>query len=401
MKTINIGLFGFGCVGEGFYHIATSQDKIQVNFEKIVIKTLNKKRSGPSELFTTDPELIFNNENIDLIVELINGTDEAFKIVSRAIKNGIPVVSANKKMLATYYTEIQSLIFEYKTPLLYEGAVCGAIPILRTIDHYYQYDEITQLEGIFNGTTNYILTQQFEENRNFDETLKSAQDLGFAEIDPTSDIDAFDPKYKLKILAAHAFGIDIDESSILNLGIRNIHEKDIAYAKNKGLKYRLLSKAIRKNNKICLFVLPVLTDKNNIAFNINNENNFVSLATKYAENHLLVGKGAGSQPTGAAVYSDVLGLVNHNKSYDIPENNGLKFTNDASIEVFISGTTLESLQKIALDDEYQVFESSNYYYKIGSVSIKKLLSVSNSDLFIGMISEKVTFNVVEEALTPA
>ena len=140
MKTINIGLFGFGCVGEGFYQIAAAQNKVQINFEKIVIKSLEKKRNAPSGLFTNDSEKVFSNEKIDLIVELINGTEEAFQIVSRAIKKGIPVVSANKKMLATYYTELQSLINEYKTPLLYEGAVCGAIPILRTIVHFFQYD---------------------------------------------------------------------------------------------------------------------------------------------------------------------------------------------------------------------------------------------------------------------
>ena len=147
--------------------------------------------------------------------------------------------------------------------------------------------------------------------------------------------------------------------------------------------------------------MPVLIDKNNTAFNINNENNFVSLTTKYAENHLLVGKGAGSQPTGAAVYSDILELVNHHKSYDIPKSDELKFTNDASIEVFISTTNPDSLQKVILDDEYQVFEASNYHYKVGRLSIEKLLSLSSSDLFVGMISEKVTFNVVEKALVTA
>lgn len=397
MKTINIGLFGFGCVGEGFYQIASVSNKINVNFEKIIIKNLQKPRNAPAYLFSNDPGEVFESPKIDLIVELINGTEEAFNIVSTAIKSGVPVVSANKKMLATYFTEIQELIRKYKTPLLYEGAVCGAIPILRTIDHYYQYDQINQLEGIFNGTTNYILTQQFEENRNFEDTLKDAQRLGFAELDASSDIDAFDPKYKLKILAAHAFGIDVPEGNILNLGIRNINEKDIIYAKNKGLKYRLLSKVIRKNNQICLFVLPVLVNKGNVAFNIDNENNFVSIGTEFAENHLLVGKGAGSQPTGAAVYSDVLGIVQYNFKYNLPENDQLNFTNKATIEVFVSGANPASLKQVELDEEYQVFESLNYYYKTGKINIEKLVSANNTDLFIGMISDKVEFQVSEES----
>lgn len=398
MTTFNIGLFGFGCVGEGFYQIAREDTKVDITFRKIIIKNLQKKRNAPAELFSDNPEDIFNDEKIDLVVELINGTEEAFEIVSTSIKKRIPVVSANKKMLAVYFTELKELVDRYSTPILYEGAVCGAIPILRIIDQYFQYDQITQLEGIFNGTTNYILTQQFEENRNFDETLKSAQELGFAELDASSDIDAYDPKYKLKIVAAHAFGLDVPESEILNLGIRNIHKKDIAYAKNKGLKYRLLAKAIKKENQVSLFVLPVLTKQEDTAYAINNENNFASLSTKYADNHLLVGKGAGSLPTGTAVYSDVVSIAKSNHRYHIPESIDVEFTNNASIEVFVSSVNAGSISQVILDEEYQVFESANYFYKIGKITLKKLISISKSDLFIGMISENVEFEIPEKSL---
>ncbi|MEL6557969.1 MAG: homoserine dehydrogenase [Bacteroidota bacterium] len=398
MTTFNIGLFGFGCVGEGFYQIAREDRKVDINFKKIIIKNLQKQRSAPPELFSDNPDDIFNDEEIDLVVELINGTEEAFEIVSAAIKKRIPVVSANKKMLAVYFTELKELVDEYETPILYEGAVCGAIPILRTIDQYFQYDQITQVEGIFNGTTNYILTQQFEENRNFDETLKSAQELGFAELDASSDVDAFDPKYKLKIVAAHAFGLNVPESEILNLGIRNIHEKDIAYARNKGLKYRLLARAIRKEDQVSLFVLPALTKQADTAYTIDNENNFVSLSTKYADNHLLVGKGAGSLPTGAAVYSDAVSILNSKNSYRIPNSAELEFTNDASIEIFVSSAHSESINQVVLDEEYQVFESANYFYKIGKITLDKLIASAKSDVFIGMISENVEFEIPEKSL---
>jgi len=391
MKTIKIGQFGFGCVGEGLYDIITNQKNDHIQYQKICISNLDKKRKAPESLLTDNKEEIFNDQSINLIVELINDADIAFDLVARAIKNGIPVVSANKKMIAVYYQELQQLIEEYHTPFVYEGAVCGAIPILRTLEEYYQYDAINHIEGIFNGTTNYILTKQYEKELTFDVALEDAKALGFAETDPTSDIDGFDPKYKLKILLAHAFGIDVPVDKITNFGIRNILKQDIQYARNKGLKYKLLAKIIRNEDQICAFVAPLLVKENDLAYKIDNENNYVLINTEYTGNQLLYGKGAGSHPTGMAVFSDILGLQ---KGYHYAEktSSNRKFTNDILVEVIISSEKHESLSSLNFEESYQVYESKGYHYRTGKINLSSLHKEEfPKDFFIGLISPNVEF----------
>ncbi|MEL7148763.1 MAG: homoserine dehydrogenase, partial [Bacteroidota bacterium] len=331
--------------------------------------------------------------------ELINGNETAFEIVAQAIKRRIPIVTANKKMLATYYGSLRKLIAQYETPLLYEGAVCGAIPILKTIDQYFRFDPITKIEGIFNGTTNYILTRQFEENSAFDDTLLDAQRLGYAELDASSDVDAFDPKYKLKLVIAHAFGLDVPAESILNLGISDIKEQDMAYARNKGLKYRLMSKVIRKGNTISAFVLPTLVDEQETAYNVNYANNFAELKTDYAEEHIMIGKGAGSLPTGAAVFADVQHIASYNQGYQHKDTDQYIFSNDTILEVIISAGDPSQLSEIVFEVIFQEYASTGFYYKTGKVLISELIKLQSAPVFVGLTSSEVYTPQPKEALS--
>src|SRR5690606_30474660 len=227
-KKLIIGIFGFGVVGQGLYDIIKTKN-LNLEIKKFVIKNANKQRSLPADLFTTDAEVILNDPEINTVVELIDDADAAFQITKRALESGKNVVSANKKMIATHLEELADIQQNHGTSLLYEGAVCGSIPIIRNLEEYYDNELLHSVSGIFNGSSNYILSKVFNENQNYDEALKKAQELGFAETDPTLDVGGYDPKYKLAIVASHAYGIYVNPDSILNLGIDKLGAQDIRF----------------------------------------------------------------------------------------------------------------------------------------------------------------------------
>jgi len=216
-KKLNIGLFGFGVVGQGLYDIIKTKH-LNLEIIKIAIKDIHKQRTLPANLFTTERDELLENPEINTIVELINDTEAAFEIVSRALSSGKNVVSASKKMIALHLEELIALQQKHGTSLLYEGAVCGSIPIIRNLEEYYDNELLHSISGIFNGSSNYILSKGFNENMDYDTALQQAQDLGFAETDPTSDVGGFDAKYKLVIAASHAYGVVVKPDDVFNLG---------------------------------------------------------------------------------------------------------------------------------------------------------------------------------------
>src|SRR5689334_17670460 len=190
-KKLTLGVFGFGCVGQGLYHVLEETQGLKATIKKFCVKDRTKKRILPADLFTYDKNEILNDPEIDVIVELIDDAEAAFQILKSALKKGKHVVTANKKMLAENLEEIYFLQQQFDRSVLYEGAVCGSIPILRNLEEYYDNDLLTGIEGIFNGSTNYILTKVFEEKRSYLEALKQAQDLGFAESNPALDVQGY------------------------------------------------------------------------------------------------------------------------------------------------------------------------------------------------------------------
>ena len=305
-KNLKLGVFGFGCVGQGLYHVLNETHGLKAEIKKIVVKHPEKKRPIPSSYFSYDRRDILNDPEIDVVVELIDDAEAAFEILKESLKKGKAVVTANKKMLAEHLQEIYDLQQQYQTPVLYEGAVCASIPIIRNLEEYYDNDLIKSIEGILNGSTNYILTKVFEERKNYSDALKDAQQLGFAESDPSLDVQAFDPKFKLSILIAHAFGVIVKPESIINFGIDRISETDLKFARENGYTIKLIGRAFKHNDLVYGLVAPQLIDEHHPLAIVRNEYNAVLVEGAFAEKQTFIGKGAGVIPPGRQYYPTFL-----------------------------------------------------------------------------------------------
>lgn len=380
-KNLKLGLFGFGCVGQGLYHVLEETHGIKAEIKKICVKNRNKQRILSRDVFTYDSADILNDPEIDVVVELIDDAEAAFKIVKSALQNGKHVVTANKKMLAENLEEIFYLQQQYDRSVLYEGAVCGSIPILRNLEEYYDNDLLTGIEGIFNGSTNYILTKVFEEKKSYIEALKQAQDLGFAESDPALDVQGFDPKFKLVIAIAHAFGVFIKPEQIINIGIDKISDLDLKFARENGYAIKLIARAVKLDGKIYALLAPQFIEEKNPLSAIRYEYNAVQVQSAFADKQLFVGKGAGGYPTGSAVLSDISALTydyryEYKKIHQLPVNN---FSEDWSIEVFVRFAQGESVSIQDFENFKSGYAANGQHYMVGQVGVKKLKEWSQNE----------------------
>lgn len=336
-KTLNLGLFGFGCVGQGLYHVLHETHGVKARIKKICVKHPEKQRPLPADFFTFDKDEILSDPEIDVVVELIDDSEAAFRIVQEALKRGKAVVTANKKMLAEHLEEIYQLQKEYDRPVLYEGSVCGSIPILRNLEEYYDNDLLTSIEGIFNGSTNYILTEIFDGRKTYAEALRKAQDLGFAESNPDLDVKAFDPKYKLVIAVAHTFGVFVKPDDVVNFGIDKISDVDLKFARENGYTIKLIARAFKQDGKVFALVAPQFIDTKHLLANVRHEFNAVLVQGVFAEKQIFVGKGAGGDPTGSAVLSDISALTyDYRYEYKKRTQDKLTFSNAATVNVIVS-----------------------------------------------------------------
>lgn len=374
-KKLTIGIFGFGVVGQGLYDIIKTKN-LNLEIKKFVIKNADKKRSLPAELFTTDPDSILNDAEINTVVELIDDADAAFEITKKALTSGKNVVSANKKMIATHLKELTEIQQEYGTSLLYEGAVCGSIPIIRNLEEYYDNELLHSVSGIFNGSSNYILSKIFNENQSYEEALKKAQELGFAETNPILDVGGYDPKYKLTIVASHAYGLFIDPNTILNLGIDQLNEADIRYAREKNLKIKLVPVAKEiSNSEVVLYVLPKFITKDNILFNVENENNGVLVKAAFADEQFFFGKGAGGHPTGSAVLSDITAL-RYDYRYEYKKHlteKELSYSTNYQLKVYFRYQDDDTLENIAFTTISERYYSEQTKYVIGTINLQEII----------------------------
>ncbi|MEJ5995850.1 homoserine dehydrogenase [Pedobacter sp. Du54] len=400
-KKLKIGLFGFGVVGQGLNDIIRSQN-LNIEVVKIAIKNAEKKRILSASLFTTSHEEILDNPEINTIVELIDDAEAAFEIVKKALSTGKNVVSANKKMIATHLQELVQLQTEYGTSLLYEGAVCGSIPIIRNLEEYYDNELLHGISGIFNGSSNYILSKIFNEGLPYNTALKQAQDLGFAETDPILDVGGFDPKFKLTIATAHAYGLFIHPDKILNVGIQNLSENDVQYAKEKNYKIKLVPTARKISTKqVVTYVLPKFVKADDFLYNVENEYNGVTVQAAFADKQFFFGKGAGGHPTGAAVLSDIAAL-RYDYRYEYKkynQQNGLIHTDKVNIEVYLRYVHEYTVEKLQVENIVERFSRNDYKYVIGSISLKNLIAnkdlLTQKDVFIAQTGK---LNYTEEAI---
>ncbi len=371
-----IGMFGFGVVGQGLYDIIKTKD-LNLEIKKFVIKNPEKKRTLSAELFTTDPDVVLLDPEVNTVVELIDNADEAFEITKKSLQSGKNVVSANKKMIASHLEELINIQQEFGTSLLYEGAVCGSIPIIRNLEEYYDNELLHSISGIFNGSSNYILSKIFNENQSYDAALKKAQELGFAETDPTLDVGGYDPKYKLAIVASHAYGIYINPDNILNLGINTLDNHDIQFAKEKGFKIKLLPLAKETNDKqVVLYVLPKFIRADNILYNVENENNGVLVKAAFADEQFFYGKGAGGHPTGSAVLSDIAALrygyrYEYKKHIDAGQ---VQYTTDYELSVYFRYNEDSVLNQMNFLSISERFYGENFKYVIGKINLNEIIA---------------------------
>lgn len=396
-KKLKIGLFGFGCVGQGLYYVLNNSTGFTADIVKIAVKDKNKERSIAKELITYDKWEILNNPEIDVVVELIDDVKEAFIIVSEALKRGKHVVTANKKLLALHLKELYELQLKNNVSLLYEGSAGGSIPIIRTLEEYFDNEELEKVTGIFNGTTNYILSKTINEHLSYEEALKQAQEKGFAETDPTSDVEGFDPKYKAVIIALHAFGLIIDPDEILNIGITTLSENDIRYAFEKDYKIKLTPVIQRlKNDKVSAFVLPRFVKDNSQLYNVDNEFNGVIVEGQFSGEQFLQGRGAGSYPTGSAVLSDISAL-SYGYKYEFKKHvqkHATEFTNEVILEVYLRYNSSEDLEHIKFEEITEKYTGSDYNYIIGKINLQTLIDqrtyILSHKIFVSLVNDKVS-----------
>jgi len=380
-STLNIGLFGFGCVGYGLYNVLQKSNSINANIVSICVKNAQKERPFQSDIFTVNADDILLNPNINIVVELIDDADAAFEIVKKALKNGKAVVSANKKMIAEHFYELLELQSIYQLPILYEAAACASIPIIRNLEEYYDNDTLNSFEGIVNGSTNYILTRSINENLSFDSALKQAQLLGYAESNPSLDVDGFDAAYKLRLLCAHAFGIFPNQEDVLRIGISKINEKDIQYALEKGYKIKLIAKSEKQDEQLSVFVAPHFVDQTSNLYKVDDVFNGVVTETVFADKQFFSGRGAGAFPTASAVLSDISAL-SYQYKYEYKKLNRphkLSLSNDRLVRAYIrlDKSLVDEIEHFFLNIE-ELHIRANDVVGIGDINLKTLQAIVNN-----------------------
>lgn len=376
MKKINIGLFGFGVVGEGIYKVLEEKPQLNAAIKKIVIKDNSKPRNAQSELFSTNADDILNDDEINVVVELISDADAAHDIIIKAFNKGKHVVSANKKLIADHHKELLDLQAKNNVSFLYEASVCGSVPIIRNLEEYFDNDLLNYVSGIVNGTTNYILTKMANENESYQVALKAAQESGFAEADPTADVEGFDASSKLAIITLHAFGKKIDVEQVIRKGITSLKVEDFKYAKEKNYTIKLIanSKINHQTGEITSTVLPTFVELNKTIALVNNEYNGVLIGSSLSDEQFLYGKGAGRFPTSSAVLSDISALK-YDYQYSIRKYENKEegvFNQTGKKRIYIGFENQADDVSNIFDEIEERYQSKNYNHIVGVIDIEKL-----------------------------
>ena len=376
-KPVRVGIVGCGTVGTGVAQILLTKGEeiekktgVKLVVSKIATRNWNKKRffNVPEPLRTTDWKEVVQNS--DIVVELIGGIDTAKEVVETALKMGKPVVTANKHLLAEFGYEIANLARENDTAILFEGAVGGGIPLVKVLKETLCSNEVSEIQGILNGTTNYILTKMEKENLSFEEALLQAQEKGYAEADPTFDIEGIDTAHKIAILAMLAFGGKVDFSQVFVEGITQVNVLDIKLGMEMGYKLKLLAIAKRRDNgEIEIRVHPTFIPLSNPLSNVDGVFNGILFKSDYLGQLKLQGAGAGAYPTATAVVQDIIqlavGLSRYGKVCDVTPigwaNRRLKIAKDFYSRYYL---------------RFDVEDKPGVLYKIAQILASKGISIA-------------------------
>ena len=357
IKKVGVAILGFGVVGGGTYQTLTEHreyylktQNVDITVEAVLVRDKEKalKKGLPKEIVTENIAEIIANPNVDIVIETIGGVDAAKDYVLSALGQGKTVVTANKEMICKYSHELERVARRTGSGLYYEASCVGGVPIIRTLLDGVQANRVQEMMGIINGTTNYILTKMTQEGEDYETALANAQKLGYAEADPTNDVEGFDALYKLSILSSLAFHTKVPHTKIFRDGISKIHAKDIAYGKSLGYTLKLL--AIGKNTPqgIEARVHPTFVPNSHPLASVNDAFNAVYLKGDAVGDIMLYGRGAGALPTASAVVSDVIYAATHSEvKYSTFKNNA---TAEASVK-FVSDFESAYYVRLAVDDE--------------------------------------------------
>jgi homoserine dehydrogenase len=392
-RKLKIGLFGFGCVGQGLYDILCKNDHFKSEVVAICVKDRNKERSLPADMFVFDKNEILENDDVDLIIEMINDTEEAYKIVTAGLKKGKKVISASKKMIAENFDSLYTLQKQYHCSFLYEAACCGSIPIIRNLEEYFDNEPLKSVYGIFNGSSNYILSKIYNENQSYDEALKQAQDLGFAELDPTLDVGGYDAANKLSIIIAHAFGTIVPPKHIFTFGIQKLQKSEIEFAKKHKFKIRLQAKAVKTSpQKLAAFVVPTFIDMENPLYYVENELNTTLIEGRFSGLQQFKGKGAGGHPTGSAILSDISASLYHYKyEYKKMEHHeNIDFDNDVRLKIYVRYQSANILKSLGIENVQVQGSSEGSTIAFAEVNLLSLIKnkthLEQNEIFIADLS---------------
>ena len=342
-KQVGVGLVGFGTVGTGVWETikkngtlisGRSNNQFEVNIVKAAVRDISKKRidDAPATLFTADWNDVVNDPEVDIVVELIGGTTTAFDIVAAALKLGKTVVTGNKALLAERGEELFALSQQYSSAIHFEAAVAGGIPIIKAVQDSYVGNDIESMTGIINGTSNYILERMTTAGLGYPAALKEAQELGYAEADPTLDVNGWDAAHKAILLATLAYGTVIDPEEVYVRGIERVTGTDIDFAQNLGYNIKLLSVVNKhEDGKVEIRTQPSFIPKSHILSSVNGVFNAVAVKGDASGDALFYGRGAGKEPTASSVVADIVDAA-HTIASGSPHRGFLPYSEDTIVK---------------------------------------------------------------------
>ncbi len=384
-SNINIGLIGFGNVGQGVFSIIKDNQSVisqrigrNVCIKKIGVRSIDKySHLVDPALLTNRIDDIINDETIDIIVEVIGGETPAFDYIMAALNNKKYVVTANKNLIAKHKQTFFNTALKNNVDIFFEASVGGGIPIIKSFKVGYSANSIQSVYGILNGTTNYILTQLSENQMDYITALKQAQNLGFAEADPTADVSGQDAAYKIVILTAVALKVDIQVDDVYVEGIEKITLTDVNYCNELGYSIRLIGKASQQPSGIFVAVYPTAIESNHPLSTVRNEFNAIFSTGNMVGESMIYGKGAGSLPTGSAVVSDILDIA-----FDLNQHHSQRNieTNMAKLPVAsINDNSTQFYCRIITKNEQGVLQKITEAFTRSDINIKKIIQKDATD----------------------
>lgn len=395
MRKIKIGLFGFGVVGQGIHQVLGRSKNANAEIIGICVRNPDKPRAVAADrsLFTASPDAILDNPEVDLVVEVIDDAAASYDIVRRALLKGIPVVSGNKTMLARHLPELIAIQKENGVALLYDASSCGSIPVIRNLEEYYDNDLLLEVKGILNGSSNYILSRVFDHGADYADALRQAQELGFAESDPSFDIEGYDSLFKLVIITVHALGAYVAPERIFTYGISTIHDSDIRYAREKGVKIKLVAQVVKVSDEcFTMFVMPEFVTPDKYIYSVDDEYNGVVIRGECYDRQFMFGKGAGSLPTASSILSDIMARL-HDYRYEYKKMNFLQkpdYTTEITLRIYARYSETDVPHILRFDRIYEQYYSDDSNYVIADVSLSELLAkrdrLRSKDVFLANLT---------------